>query len=260
METKLTVTAVQSNLLWEDKKRNFDQLEQQLISIDSSTDLIVLPEMFTTGFTMNPKPFAEPMDGQTIEWMKRQAQNKKAAILGSSIIEEDNAYFNRLLFVTEEAKVFYYDKRHTFTLAGENLMYNTGQNDGIVHFKGWKICLRICYDLRFPVWSRNTSDYDLLIYTANWPDKRINAWDTLLQARAIENMSYCIGVNRVGKDGSNLVYPGHTTIVDYMGICQGVTKENQPDTTTVSLDKEAMHLARKKLNFLNDRDLFSLQL
>ena len=155
--------------------------------------------------------------------------------------------------------IHYYDKRHTFTLAGEHKAYATGQNDGLVHYKGWKICLRVCYDLRFPVWARNTSDYDVLIYTANWPHKRIDAWDTLLKARAIENMSYCVGVNRIGTDGSDLYYPGHTAIFDYMGEKVGETKHEQQDFTSVQLDREKMLLARKKLNFLNDRDRFIIQ-
>ncbi len=160
--------------------------------------------------------------------------------------------------MSPSGKIQHYDKRHTFTLAGENKAYTTGQNNGIVAYKDWKICLRVCYDLRFPVWGRNTSDYDLLIYTANWPHKRIAAWDALLKARAIENMTYCVGVNRIGTDGSNLTYPGHTTVFNHMGDCIGETTEHKPGSTTVLLDKDAMLLARKKLNFLNDRDQFTL--
>ncbi len=215
--------------------------------------------MFTTGFTMEAETYAEAMNGPTIQWMKAWAKKRKTALCGSTIIGEQGNIYNRFLFVAPSGKIQFYDKRHTFTLAGEHLAYTTGQNDGIVDYLGWKICLRVCYDLRFPVWGRNTVDYDLLIYTANWPHKRIHAWDTLLAARGIENMSYCIGVNRIGTDGSALEYPGHTAIYDFLGEKLGETTENEPGQTTVVLDKNKQQLARTKLNFLNDRDSFTIQ-
>ena len=226
MESQLSLTAIQTELFWEDKQKNLQQLAEQIERLPA-TDIIILPEMFTTGFTMAGEKFADKI-------------------------------FNRFLLVSPSGEVQYYDKRHTFTLAGEDQAYASGENDGIVTYKNWKICLRVCYDLRFPVWGRNTSDYDLLIYTANWPHKRIAAWDALLKARAIENMAYCLGVNRIGTDGSDLSYPGHTTVFDYMGEVVGKTQENKAGNFTVTLDKDAMHLARKKLNFLNDRDRFTL--
>ncbi len=258
MEYQLTLTALQTNLFWEDKQKNLDQLSNQLAQLPQ-TDLIILPEMFTTGFTMRAKEFAEAMEGSTVQWMRGHAKKNNAAIAGSTIIKEGEKRYNRFLFVLPNGDIHYYDKRHTFTLAGEHKAYATGQNDGLLHYKGWKICLRVCYDLRFPVWARNTSDYDVLIYTANWPHKRIDAWDTLLKARAIENMSYCVGVNRIGTDGSDLYYPGHTAIFDYMGEKVGETKQEQQDYTSVQLNREKMLLARKKLNFLNDRDRFIIQ-
>ena len=257
MESQLSLTALQTELFWEDKKKNFHHLERQIEQLPA-TDVIILPEMFTTGFTMEAEKFAENMDGKTVQWLKELAYKKQAAIGGSTIIKENNNIFNRFLLVSPSGKIQHYDKRHTFTLAGENKAYTTGKNNGIVTYKDWKICLRVCYDLRFPVWGRNTSDYDLLIYTANWPHKRIAAWDTLLKARAIENMTYCVGVNRIGTDGSNLTYPGHTTVFNHMGDCIGETTEHKPGSTTILLDKDAMLLARKKLDFLNDRDQFTL--
>lgn len=258
MESQIRLTAIQTSLFWENKEKNFQHLANQIES-GLATDLIILPEMFTTGFTMEAQKFAEPMDGTTVQWMQHWASKLEAAVAGSAIITDNGTTYNRFLFVSPDGNVQYYDKRHTFTLAGEHKAYAQGKNNGLITYKGWKICLRVCYDLRFPVWGRNTSDYDVLIYTANWPHKRINAWDTLLKARAIENMSYCIGVNRIGTDGSQLQYPGHTVIFDYMGECLAQATENSADQLTVTLEKEPQVLARKKLNFLNDRDRFTLE-
>lgn len=258
MESQLTLTALQTNLFWEDKQKNLAHLSKAIVNLPKS-DLVILPEMFTTGFTMQAKQFAESMEGPTVQWMQELAERNHTAIAGSTIIAEGEKIYNRFLFVTPTGEVQFYDKRHTFTLAGEGKAYATGDNDGLIDYKGWKICLRVCYDLRFPVWGRNTSDYDVLIYTANWPHKRIAAWDALLQARAIENMSYCVGVNRIGTDGSDLYYPGHTAIYDFMGEKAGATIAETPDHTTLIMDREKMLLARKKLNFLNDRDNFIIQ-
>ena len=257
MDDRLHLTALQTDLIWENKAQNLDHLSLVLDELQA-TDLVVLPEMFSTGFTMAAQEFAESMDGTTVQWMQQWAKSLDAAIAGSTIITDNGAIYNRFLFVSPEGEVQLYDKRHTFTLAGENKAYAQGQNNGLIHYNGWKICLRVCYDLRFPVWGRNTSDYDLLIYTANWPHKRINAWDTLLKARAIENMSYCVGVNRIGTDGANLHYPGHTAIIDYMGETIGKTTPNTAGFCQAELIKTAQDTARKKLNFLNDRDRFTL--
>ena len=257
MESQLSLSAIQTDLFWEDKAKNLQQLAEQIEALPT-TDIIILPEMFTTGFTMAAEKFAESMQGETVEWLRYWAEKKQVAIGGSTIIKEGDYIYNRFLLVDPSGEIQYYDKRHTFTLAGEDKAYTTGKNYGLVNYKGWKICLRVCYDLRFPVWGRNTSDYDLLIYTANWPHKRIAAWDALLKARAIENMTYCVGVNRIGTDGSNLTYPGHTIVFDHMGEVIGSTTEYQGGSTTATLDKAAMLLARKKLNFLNDRDRFTL--
>ena len=257
MESQLTLTALQTNLFWEDKQKNWKQLGRQIEGLDH-TEVIILPEMFTTGFSMEAEKHAESMEGETVRWMQQWAKKKNAAIAGSTVIKVEGKYYNRFLFVHPNGAVDFYDKRHTFTLAGEHKAYATGENNGIINYKGWKICLRVCYDLRFPVWARNTTDYDLLIYTANWPHKRIGAWDALLKARSIENMTYCVGVNRIGTDGSDLYYPGHTAVYDYMGKKIGATKNEAHDQTTVKMDRDKMLLARKKLNFLNDRDDFTI--
>jgi len=258
MESHLTLSALQTNLFWEDKPKNWEHLGHQIDGLPK-TDLIILPEMFTTGFSMEAEKNAESMEGETIQWMQQWAKKKGAAIAGSTAIKENGKYYNRFLFVSPGGTIQFYDKRHTFTLAAEDKAYATGENSGIIDYKGWKICLRVCYDLRFPVWGRNTSDYDVLIYTANWPHKRIGAWDALLKARSIENMSYCVGVNRIGTDGSDLYYPGHTAVYDYMGEKVGSTKAEEQDHTTVIMDRDKMLLARQKLNFLNDRDRFTIQ-
>jgi predicted amidohydrolase len=221
-------------------------------------DIILLPEMFTSGFTMNPTKVAESMQGETVAWMKESASKKQAAITGSLVVEENGFYYNRLLFVHPDGVVESYDKRHTFTLAGENEVYSAGTQKLIVNYKGWKICPLICYDLRFPVWARNVENYDVLIYVANWPKVRIAAWDALLKARAIENMSYCIGVNRVGLDGNNHEYSGHSAAYDVLGNRLDSIPVEKEAIEIVTLNKRDLETYRMKLNFLEDRDEFSL--
>jgi len=254
----LHVSLLQSDLVWENPKANLEHFTSKINAIDNTVDLIVLPEMFTTGFSMNAKPLAEDMVGETIQWMLHIAAQKDAAIVGSIIIEENNTYYNRLLFVLPNSEISYYDKRHTFTLAKEHETYTSGAEKIIVEYKGWKICPLICYDLRFPVWARNTEDYDLLLYIASWPKKRINAWDALLKARAIENMSYTIGVNRVGMDGNDYEYVGHSAVYDSLGNCLSAEHNEQEETISVVLYKDDQNTIRKKLGFLNDRDEFRI--
>ena len=198
----INVTLIQSDIIWEDKVSNLKNYQNKISQIES-TDLIVLPEMFTTGFSMNPKDISETMSGETIQWMKSNASKMNSAICGSIIIEEDDKYFNRFIWVNPDGSICQYDKKHLFSFAGEDKNYTAGNEKIIIEYKGWKICPLVCYDLRFPVWSRNSEDYDLLIYVANWPTKRKLAWKSLLVARAIENQCYVIGVNRVGKDENN---------------------------------------------------------
>ena len=192
MKTELNVALIQTDLVWEQSQANRKQIETYFEQLASNTDVVFLPEMFSTGFTMRPELVAEPMSGITVQWMKQWSEKLQVAIAGSIAIEEEGQFYNRFVWVNIDGSIHHYDKRHRYTPAGEDLAYLAGETDGIIDFKGWKVCLRICYDLRFPVWSRNTSGYDLLVFVANWPAPRIHAWDTLLQARAIENMSFTL--------------------------------------------------------------------
>jgi predicted amidohydrolase len=253
----MKVTLIQSPLSWERPKENRNYFEEKINSISENTDLIVLPEMFTTGFTMNPEVVAETMQGETISWLKELAKAKKSAITGSLVIEENNNFYNRMVFVFPSGGIEFYDKKHLFTLAGEDKVYTSGTKKVIVNYLDWKICLQVCYDLRFPVFSRNSEDYDLLIYVASWPKIRINAWDVLLKARAIENMSYAIGVNRIGEDDNGYQYTGHSQVVDYFG--EYLVEPNESESVfSVELDRQKMMFTREKLGFLNDRDNFKI--
>ena len=258
MSKTLTVAIIQTELIWEDPEANRKNIEQKVHTIIGG-DLIVLPEMFTSGFTMNASSVAETMDGETIQWLKQLAKEKQTAITGSLVIIENEHYYNRLVFVEPSGKITPYDKRHTFTLAGEHKVYTAGRKKVVFEYKGWKICPLICYDLRFPVWARNSEDYDLLIYVANWPKIRISAWDNLLKARAIENMSYCIGVNRVGLDGNNYEYTGHSAAFDVLGNRVDTIPEKEEAIDMVTLEKDHIKRYREKLGFLKDRDNFNLE-
>ena len=246
---------IQGPIIWENPIANRSYFGK-IINDSAQVDLIVLPEMFTTGFTMNPHN-AETMAGDTVIWLKELAKSKNAAITGSIIITEKGKFYNRLLFVFPTGDVVYYDKRHLFALAGEDKIYQAGSQRLIVNYKGWKICPLICYDLRFPVFSRNTDEYDLLIFVANWPEIRINAWDALLKARAIENMSYVIGLNRIGSDDNKHNYNGHSQVLDCMG--NYIVAPSQNECAFVALlDKLDLQQRRNKLGFLNDRDSFTV--
>ncbi len=253
----MIVSLIQAPLVWENPSENRLYFEQKIKAISQHTDLIVLPEMFTSGFTMNPKQVAETMQGVTISWLIEIAKAKKAAITGSLVIHEEEQFFNRMVFVFPSGKVDYYDKRDLFTLAGEEKVYQPGKEKKIIDYNNWKICLQVCYDLRFPVFVRNAEDYDLLIYIANWPKVRTNAWDILLKARSVENLTYVIGVNRIGLDGNEHEYVGHSQVIDELGNYLLEPQRNE-NVFHVELDKEKMLETRKKLNFLNDRDNFSI--
>jgi len=258
MQKNLTIALVQTDLVWENPKQNKSNISKKIGAISEKTDLIILPEMFTTGFTMNPYEFAETMDGEFIYWIKNVAKEKNTAITGSLIIKENNKYYNRLVFVFPSGKIQTYDKRHTFTFAGEDKVFTAGNNKLIVEYKGWKICPLICYDLRFPVWARNVENYDILLYVANWPKPRINAWNTLLKARAIENMCYCIGVNRVGVDLRGNTYTGNSAVYDTLGNKISSIKPGFETTEIITLNKDSLLKNRQKFQFLNDRDDFKL--
>jgi len=253
----MKIAIVQSELIWENASANRERLEEKIQSINGRVDLVMLPEMFTTGFTMHPNEIAEPMNGETVTWMINLAGKNQFAICGSVIITENDKFYNRLLFVYPSGDIEHYDKRHLFTLAGEDKVYTSGKDRLIVDYKGFRICPMVCYDLRFPVFSRNTVDYDILIYVANWPQPRIAAWDALLKARAIENMCYVVGVNRIGWDNNNHQYIGHSQALDCLG--NYLIEPNESDGVYVcELDKNSMLVTRQKLGFLNDRDIFTV--
>lgn len=258
MNESLKVVGIQSDLIWENPEPNRQQFEEKINILGNDSDLIVLPEMFTTGFSMNADYMAEGWEGPTLSWMKNLAEKHEVALIGSIIFKEKNQFFNRLFFVQPNGETFHYDKRHTFTLAGEHKVYTSGETQLMVEYKGWKICPFICYDLRFPVWSRNVTDYDVLIYIASWPIMRIRAWDTLLKARAIENMSYVIGVNRVGKDANEYVYSGHSAIINHFGEPLSELPDSVEGTIKAPLTLSSLRETRKKLGFLNDKDRFKI--
>ena len=253
----MKTAVIQTDIIWENPAENRSVLEAKINSITNDIDLLILPEMFTSGFTMNPSSVAETMQGTTIFWLKNIAKAKNCAITGSLIITENKNFYNRMVFVFPDGEIQYYDKKHLFTLAGEDKVYTSGTEKVLVNYNNWKICLQVCYDLRFPVFSRNTENYDLLIYVASWPKVRTNAWDILLKARAVENISYVIGVNRIGTDNNNFEYIGHSQIIDELGNFIIKPTENE-GVFIADLEKNKMIETRKKLNFLEDRDYFDL--
>lgn len=249
---------VQADLVWEDRTENLSQFCRLLEPLCGQTDLILLPEMFTTGFSMAATRLAEPAEGPTCAWMMAQAVKTGAVLAGSYIVEEDGSYYNRLLWVSPEGQIARYDKRHLFSLAGEHLHYRAGQRRLITVLKGWRICPLICYDLRFPVWSRNTVDFDVLVYIANFPARRAHAWKSLLVARAIENQCYTIGVNRTGTDGNGHAYSGDSCVLDFEGQYLSIAPPGQY-VSTFTLEAPPMLEFRKRFPFLADRDDFSLK-
>ena len=253
----LRITTVQSHLHWENVPDNLAMFDEKLEGLANKTDLVILPEMFTTGFSMNASGIAESMDGQTMDWLREKAKSLDAVVTGSFVAKDERHFYNRLVWMRPDGQFDYYDKRHLFTLAGEHKAYTAGQKKMVVKWKGWKICPMICYDLRFPVWSRNVEGYDLIIYVANWPETRSHHWRQLLMARAIENQAFVAGVNRVGSDKTGLKYTGDTAVIDFSGmvIHQVSGKEN---VYTCEINKEEMEEFRSKLNFLSDQDKFEI--
>ncbi|HEX5023700.1 MAG TPA: amidohydrolase [Agriterribacter sp.] len=269
----LSITTIQTPLYWEDKAANLRMFKEKITAIPEKTEIVILPEMFSTGFSMQTQKLAEKMDGLTVEWMQHVATQQKIILTGSVIIEEAGNYFNRLIWMLPDGNYGYYDKRHLFAYAKEHEHYTPGNKRLIASVKGWKINLQVCYDLRFPVWVRqkshlveqdetqaiSTAEYDLIIYVANWPEKRIHAWKTLLQARAIENQCYVAGVNRVGKDGNDITYSGESMIIDPLGEPM-YSASHQEDTFTCMLHKEKLETIRKQFPFLRDADSFLIDL
>ena len=273
--SSLTITLIQTNLHWENKKANLEMLQRKIESIQEKTEVVILPEMFTTGFSMKPETLAEKMDGETVQWMKKIAADRKIILTGSVIIEDSSTnsrggkYFNRLIWMLPNGEYGMYDKRHLFAYADEHSHYAAGNKKLIASVKGWKINLQVCYDLRFPVWARQspnfskgkepdaTSEYDLLINVANWPDKRSTAWKTLLRARAIENQCYVAGVNRTGEDGNKILYKGDSTIIDPLGDII-YEKNKEEDIFTCTLQKEKVSGIRNQFPFWRDADKFTI--
>lgn len=257
--TDLKITLLQSTITWENPAANLAHYEEMLAQLTGPTDLIILPEMFTTGFTMDAAANAEPMDGPTMRWLAAQAAEYNAVITGSLIIGENSKYYNRLIWMQPDGEYKTYDKRHRFAMAGEHEHYEAGTERLVIEYKGWRICPLICYDLRFPVWSRNDDAYDLLVYTANWPDRRAYDWLTLLRARAIENQCYVAAVNRVGTDANGHGYNGDSCVIDpgWRHVLWHAEKVEAVQTVTLS----AAHLAdvRQRLPFLVDRDDFTVK-
>lgn len=252
---KLKITLVQPDIIWENCEANLKKYSEMLADVEQ-TNVIILPEMFTTGFSMNPEKLRENMDGPSVQWMKSLANEKNAAVAGSLIIEENGKSFNRFLWIFPDGKVEIYDKRHLFTMSGEHLHYSPGNKKLVVEYLGWRVCPLICYDLRFPVWSRNTENYDVLLYVANWPSPRHHVWKNLLMTRAIENQSYCIGVNRVGTDGTGLNYSGDSAMVDPKGFASFLGENER--VNTFELSYEDLQLFRRKFPLLEDRDSFQI--
>ena len=255
----LRISLVQMVVIWENPVANRQKLDQLLQPLTGMTDLIVLPEMFTTGFSVQARELAEPMSGETVGWMKLKAQQTGAAIAGSLIIKENGIHFNRFIFVHPSGQINQYDKRHLFSMGGENQYFDKGRSKDIIQYKGWRIALFVCYDLRFPVWCRSISTADLMLFAANWPEKRNLVWQTLIRARAIENQLYVVGVNRTGLDGNGITYSGESTLIDAKGFYL-LEMGQQPDrvaTCPISLDE--LNRFREKFPVAEEEDRFSLE-
>lgn len=254
----LKITTFQAYLFWENIDKNLQNLGLRLSSIREKTDLIILPEMFSTGFSMNAELLAEETGGKTMKWMETQAKRFSSVITGSIIIRENGRFYNRLIWMRPDGTYEKYDKRHLFGMGKEDSVYTAGEEKLIVDLHGWKVCPMICYDLRFPVWMRNTEvDYDLLIVVANWPEKRSSHWRTLLPARAVENQAYVIGVNRVGHDGNEIYHSGDSMCIDPYGKTV-YYKPNDEDLYTFSISKDELARNRRAYPFLKDADKFKL--
>lgn len=256
----LSITLIQSNLFWEDVDQNLKQFESKIDLISQPTDLIVLPEMFTTGFTMDPKAYAESHEGKGLNWMQLIAKDKNTALVGSISIKDRDKFYNRLYWVFPDGSYKYYDKKHLFSMGNENKKYHAGNSRIIIDYKGWKICPLICYDLRFPVWSRNTkkNSYDILIYIANWPAVRAHPWKQLLIARAIENQCFVIGLNRVGKDINKIEHSGDSMVINAKGEIINQIKINEEREQTTTINKAELIDFRNTFSVLNDADDFTI--
>ena len=258
MKKNLNISLIQTNLFWEDVTANLSHFTELISNIKDHPDIILLPEMFNTSFCPKSNHLAESMQGKTINWMKGISKIKDCAIAGTLMIKQGESIFNRLVLILKNGTIYTYDKHHLFSLLKEERYIAKGKERIIVELEGWKICPLICYDLRFPVFSRNDVEYDVLIYLANWPVKRIVAWDTLLKARSIENQCYTIGVNRVGEDGNDIHFNGHSKVFDAFGKELFSTIENKEEVLQIEISLDDLKLKRRQMNFLQDRDNFCL--
>ncbi|MDZ4839407.1 MAG: amidohydrolase [Bacteroidota bacterium] len=255
----IKVTLIQANLVWENKQENLRNFENEISKFSpGDTDIVILPEMYTTGFTMNPIAFAELEEGETVQWMIKMAVNINACIVGSIVIKSGDYFFNQLVWVDNIGQIFRYNKKHLFGMGDEPKHYTAGNNQIRIDYKDWKINPIICYDLRFPVWLRNTDQYDLLICVANWPERRSHHWRALGLARAIENQCYVAMVNRVGEDGSGINHTGDSQVIDAAGNIVWYASQ-QPSIATVTLSAHHLELTRRHMPFLKDKDSFRLQ-
>jgi omega-amidase len=255
----LNVAVFQFDIAWENPAANRTKIDEWLLKITRKSDVIFLPEMFNTGFSMNVAELAETMDGETVQWMKKSSSEHDCALCGSLIIKEDDLYFNRLLFVEPSGEVQFYNKRHLFTMGNEEGHFQKGTERLIVDYKGWRICPLICYDLRFPVWARNRNEYDILVYSANWPQARTEVWNTLLKARSIENQSYVVGANRVGVDGSIISYMGNSQLIDPKGHILAEIGDHHKGIVSAGFSHSELMQFRTTFPVLKDADQFSIQ-
>lgn len=256
---ELRISIVQTDIVWENKQENLRMLREKLKALYGTTEIVVLPEMFSTGFSMNSRELAETVLGETVLCLKQWADEFQIAICGSFICEEQEKYFNRAFFITPEGEEYHYDKKHLFRMGNEREHFSAGDHKRIIPYQGWNICLLVCYDLRFPVWSRNVNnEYDLLIYVASWPQARRLAWDTLLRARALENMCYVCGVNRTGTDGNKLIYNGGSIVYSAKGEALCSVPDGEEGTATASLSRDALQHFREKFPVWRDADAFRL--
>ena len=256
-DTNLQLSIFQIDLAYKDKQKNLSNIDSLANNI-TNTDIILLPEMFNTSFITNDTSLAEAMDGPTITWMQKLAKTKKASVAGTLIVKDKGCFYNRLVWVRKDQTLLHYDKCHLFSLAKEDKIFTKGKEKIIINEKGWNICPLICYDIRFPVFCRNKEEYDVLIFLSSWPEKRIEAWDTLLKARAIENQCYSIGVNRVGKDDSGFLFPGHSLVFNGLGDIMLDLKDQKNTVKKIVLSKDDLSLQRRQLSFLKDRDNFTI--
>lgn len=254
------ISALQSNIVWENKFESLKNYERQMDFVDVDTDIIILPETFNTGFSMLSKSHAEGMDGPTVTWALKQAKDRGKVIMGSIMVQEKDQYFNRFLVVTPNGIEAYYDKRHLFRMANENAHFSEGKRRVIWEYKSFRFCLQVCYDLRFPVWSRNKGDYDVLIYIANWPARRAHPWKTLLLARAMENQAYVIGVNRIGEDGNHISYSGDSAMINPLGEYLVEATPFEEEILTSTLDLDYLNQCRSQFPVGLDGDKFEIKI